>query len=197
MIPPTQGLKLWPSVESFYQRGTTPNEIWYALGDQNNTAFSTVTHSFGSLRATRFVVARTVIIDRLAFEVTTLAASGVGRCGIYRATSLTNQYPSALVVDAGEVSTATTGVKAATVATTLCPGVYWSCGLMGVANPGVRRFAVGCSDHGLGVTPALTGLQTNLSSSLSYQALPATFPAGATINAAASVVCLVAAMFSA
>ncbi len=63
-------------------------------------------------------------IDRLGIYVTTLHAAKVARLGLYD--SATDGRPGTLVVDGGEVSVATTGLKTVTVSASLVVGnVYW------------------------------------------------------------------------
>jgi len=70
-----------------------------------------------------FVAVRAMTIDRLAVHVTTAHAGKTCRLGIYSDDG--NGAPGDLVVDAGTVSVASTGVKAATIDEALTPGVYW------------------------------------------------------------------------
>lgn len=175
-----QGLRRWPSPTSFFQRGTTPNEIWYALGRQNQFAFDTTAYSATVFRAFPFVVSRTVKLDRLAFEVTTAAGSAVGRVGIYRATSLTNLMGSVLVVDGGEQDCSSNGIKSATVDVTLPPGAYLYCHLGGVATVTLRTAPIGSRQPVFGIQNTLTSGANSVEVGLAYQALPATFPATAT-----------------
>jgi hypothetical protein len=64
---------------------------------------------------------RQITLDRLAIGVTT-AAAGQARLGIYSADTF--WQPTALILDAGEVDTGTTGYKEITINLTLTPGLY-------------------------------------------------------------------------
>lgn len=192
---PAQGIQSWPSLTSFFQRGTSPNEIWYALGCQNQTAFSTQAWNLNNLSASLFEVSRTVTLDRIAFEVTTGGSAGsVGRCGIYRAASLSNFYPSTLVVDGGEKDTTSVAVHSTNVTVTLSPGSYWVCMLFGVAAPTLRR--ANSQGYELGSPSTLATLNSNLDVAFTYAALPATFPASASLVVGSRRI-LVGARFSA
>lgn len=74
-----------------------------------------------------------ITLDQLSVRVMTAAASGVARLGIAEATQ--DWQPGALVLDAGEVSTATTGHKAVAISQALEPGLYLGLVLCGVAAP--------------------------------------------------------------
>jgi len=68
-------------------------------------------------------IPRPLTIDRLAAEVTTAFTDQVYRMGIYN--NGTNNYPGTLLLDAGTVAAATTGVKAITISQALARGIYW------------------------------------------------------------------------
>lgn len=173
----------------YRQVGTSPLERWYVGGQGNATALTTGAPTVGVLRALPFVSTRGGTLDRIAVQVTTLIASGVGRCGIYAATSDVNLYPNARILDAGEILTSTTGLKAATINQVLTANtLYWLVYLAGTAAATIRCLAVaGCSallglDNALGAAPAI-GIQVNQA----YGALPATFPAGGSVITAVPI----------
>jgi hypothetical protein len=153
----------------------------------------------GKLVAVPFVVARACTIDRLSFEVTTGGSAGsVARCGIYRATSDTNIYPLNLVVDAGEFTTTTTGMKTATVSVALEPDIlYYAVYNTGVAAPSCRLIVGTGVGHFLGVPPTnLSDGSGVLIATSAYAALPSTFPTGVTPTGGAVTNAAVAARFS-
>lgn len=77
-----------------------------------------------TLYAGMFVIPRDMTFDRIAIHVQTAGAGGTkGRLGIYEVG--TNLYPGALVVDAGEVSVASTGVKSIVIDQSLTKGLYF------------------------------------------------------------------------
>jgi hypothetical protein len=144
---------------------------------------STITGAMAvdTLRAIPFVSTPSGTIGRFGFEVTTAAASSVGRCGIYTVVNSGALYPNALVVETGELSCATTGEKAVTTTTVLEPNtVYFAAFLFGTATPTVR---IHSSTH----CPQLFGVPSTFGSSVrasfsiaqAYGAIPLTFPSGA------------------
>ncbi len=68
-------------------------------------------------------IAGTMTFDQIVASCDTAVASSVFRLGIYG--SDTNGRPASLVLDAGTVSTATTGFKTITISQQLTPGIYW------------------------------------------------------------------------
>ncbi len=146
------------------------------------SATATLAASAGTLYAVPIFAPRFGTIDRIAYEVTTAGgAGGVGRQGIYAATSETNLYPSALVVDGGEHVVTSTGMKISTVAVTLEPDVlYWGVVLFGTNAPTVRTTAASetlWSPIGLDLATSTQIWDTMFTRSQTYGALPSTFPA--------------------
>lgn len=120
-------------------------------------------------------------IDRIAFEVTAAVASSNARAGIYEMAA--SGFPGALVVDGGEISTATTGVKEATVTVSnLKPGWYYFAFLASAAitvrinSNGNIGFSVGRPNST--TTDVTQGWYHNVS----YGGLPATFPTGSIVE---------------
>jgi hypothetical protein len=70
-----------------------------------------------------FQVWVTRTFDRIGVYVQTGQSSTSARLGIYSST--TANVPSALVLDAGTVSTTTNGAKEITISQQLTPGLYW------------------------------------------------------------------------
>lgn len=77
----------------------------------------------GKLYAVPFSVPRAITIDRIAIEVATAESGKSIRLGIYK--NGTNLYPGELLLDAGTVSGASTGLKAITISQPLSKGLYW------------------------------------------------------------------------
>jgi hypothetical protein len=159
----------------FHQAGVSPLEIWYPQSSHSG-AVGTAVPTVNTLICSPFF-GTTGILDRIQFEVTTLAAGGVARAGIYRATSRKNIYPDNLIVDGGEQSTASTGFKTSTISTQIYDSqLYWFCYLAGTLSATVRVTSI--------VYPGMFGCNFNvftgasLAFSFAYAALPATFPAG-------------------
>ncbi len=113
--------------------------------------------------------------DRIAVNVTT-AAAGNARLGVYADSGAV--YPGELVLDAGVVTTGTTGIRALTITQTLLPGLYWLARLQD-ATPSLQgltsaaMIALGSEDLGAAV---ITGYRL----ARTYgEGFPAPFPAGA------------------
>jgi hypothetical protein len=155
-------------------------EVWYCLGQLMNLNNTTQTFAANQITAYPFVApARGGTLDRIAFNVTT-AVAGNARVGIYDATSDSNLYPNALVVDGGSISTGTTGIKSATISVALTPGkLYWCVSLADAASS-VRALSAGSGNNILGYDNTLvTNPNRSLQAALTFGALPGTFPAGA------------------
>lgn len=177
-----------PAIEDTYYSahvqggsGITP---WYAFGSTNNSAYATVAVVANTLYGVPFVApARPgITLDRIAFNVTTLLA-GNGRCGIYDATSDTNIYPNALIVDGGSLSTGTTGVKSTTISQALTPGkLYWAV-YVGDAAATLRAHQGGTATMILGTASSLpVNPFRDLEVAFTFAALPSTFPASGTLT---------------
>lgn len=112
---------------------TTP-----VAGTQDN--LTTVATKLG---ASPFVVTRTISIDRIAIEVTTLALATVVRLGIYNDDG--SVFPGSLLLDAGTVDTSTAGLKTITISQTLSPGLYWLAAATGATSPELRAVTTNVS----------------------------------------------------
>jgi hypothetical protein len=179
--------------------GTTDMEIWYPCGQAyaaNAGTTSTGAMSVNTLYAVAFTAPRNSTIDRIAFEIVASQSTFFARCGIYKTVSNTNMYPGALVVDGGEFSTGTTGVKAATISTALPDCYYWAVFLTNATAATFRQLL----QHAplIGFTSALGDGTSNqfLTRAQTYGALPSTFPASPATKAGGGAP-LVAIRFSA
>lgn len=169
-----------------HQIGTSPLEIWYS-GMVIQASYSSGAIPIDAIRGYPLVVGRSGVIDRIAVEVTGNVATAVGRCGIYRATSIINLYPSSLVVESGELDVSSTGIKAVTVSAFLEAGLYWMVFLGGVANGNMRRPAVSGEAPLLGAPTTLGANPNNrIEATFAYAALPSTFPASAVMSTSAN-----------
>jgi hypothetical protein len=168
-------------VSGYRSKGSTLNQ-WYT-SPNTGTALTTGAGTVNVLRTIPFIVSKVMTIDQMEINVTTAGAGGTGnaRVGIYADNG--NNYPGALVVDAGAASTTSTGVKAFTAGmpVTLDPGLYWLAYVHDNATtaPTVRAFAVASLNPVLGYASTLpTNAQFGWSVSFTYAALPGTFTAG-------------------
>lgn len=139
------------------------------------------------LYAVPFFVGKKVTWTRIGIDVTASAGTNA-RLGIYKADG-TGGTPSTLVVDAGTVSTASTGIKEATISQALEVGMYWVTAVFD-NTPTVRGRTTGVSAHDFlsaimgGATPGTQDLLMHVAHA--FGALPSpygtlTFNAGATM----------------
>lgn len=100
-----------------------------------------------TLYAIPFLIVRPSSWDRIAIDVTTAAAGKSARLGIYR--SGDNLYPDSPLSDSeGEVSMATTGLKAVTIDIKLTKGLYWLA-VVSDGAPSLRRYGRGWTPLGV------------------------------------------------
>ena len=132
-----------------------------------------------------------LLVSELGVEVTTLGAGGSMRLGIYNANN--RWQPTTLVIEAGIVSIASTGVKTIAWGGTLPAGRYLGV-VLGSVTCNLRAAVVTGPAFGLGSAPGLGGnlIDNQLWQSLTYAALPASGPAwtnvqGATTGATCSL----------
>jgi hypothetical protein len=157
----------------YYKRhkGTSPYESWITA-PTTGTALTTGAIVANRLYAIPVPFAEVSRLDRLAINVTTLG-TGNARLGIYEDS---NAYPGKRLLDAGEVSIASTGVKALTISHLLAPGRKWLV-LVSNGTPTLRAFAVASLINLLGYDNTLgTAGIFGFYVSFTYAALPAAFP---------------------
>ena len=157
--------------------GTTLNR-WYT-SMLSGAALTTVAPTANVLRAFPFLVPNKMTLDQIAVNVTTLTA-GKQRLGIYSDNGSVG--PGALLLDAGEVDTGTTGVKAATISQAIPAGTLLWLAVVGNAAPTVRALPVGGGIALLGLDSTLgTNPGIGWTVAYTYGTLPATFPGSPTV----------------
>ena len=148
------------------------------------TALATLVVTANRFYAMPFFVPINFKVDRIAFNVTAQAAGQYARVGIYHDNGLI--YPGSLVLDGGEFVT-TSGIKETTISLVLFKGrLYWLV-FCASSTPTLRSIAVA------GLSAVFLGLDSTLPTApgvgyyyaWTYAALPAIYPAGATIHVAA------------
>jgi len=152
------------------------NAMWHASGILDRGAAAVVLAA-DTLYAVNFyeAVADTAIF--IAIEVTALSA-GSARLGIYADNGDT--YPGALVLDAGEVDTGTTGAKAIAITEALdADTLYWLV-ILASATPTIYGQATISSLGLIGATGLGTTQMAHWDVAQAYGALPANFPGGGT-----------------
>lgn len=161
---------------SAFRRTGSTRERWYTRPLTHTAQTTSGAVTSGRLYAIPFFVPRTITLDRIAINVTTLVASGKARVGIY---TDSNGEPGSLVAgtDVAELDTSATGVKASTVSVTLTAGsLYWLAVLFNNATNVVRGAAVAGMIDVLGSDNTLpTAAVTHLYVAQAYGALPASF----------------------
>lgn len=161
--------------------GTTPFEIWYPAVMYDETSFTTAAITGDTLYAWPWVSPRGGTLDRIAFENTATNAGAV-RLGIYAATSATNIYPGARVLESEFAAVmGTASAHANTISTVLTPSTLYWVVLLGSTTPTLRFVASTAMRNVLGLPSTLGATpRSALSPAQTYGALPSTFPAGAT-----------------
>jgi len=139
----------------------------------------TLSHPLNSIQTSLIYIPRSGTLDRIAFEVTTEDAGKVARVGLYNLGI--DGEPSTLLVDGGEVSIGSAGIKAAVISTAVTRGIYATVYLSN-GTAVLRSFGKTSLDP-LHWGQLATDLGDNLAimtTPLTYQALPATHTAGGT-----------------
>jgi len=169
--------------------GYPPGQVLYRSGTGvslaiNELAITTTGLAANTLRAFPWEVRSPLRLSNVSSEVTTLAAATSYRLGIYADTGLL--YPDSLIAnsDASVYDSSVIGVKTAALASNinLSPGIYWLV-VNASGAPVVRATPVGGITPLLGFNPAqgANSQRTCFTLAQTFGALPATFPAGATI----------------
>jgi len=109
----------------FTSTASSAASTYYKSPIFTSTASSAASTSYGHF--VPFYVHETTTFDRIAVQVTTGVAASTIKLAVYDSNA--DGRPSALVVDAGTVSGATSGFKAATISQTLSAGLYWLVGI--------------------------------------------------------------------
>lgn len=111
-----------PQLSSRYQSALYKFKSGYYYHSPSLQPDGTISHGVGDLIAAPFPVHSAMTFDRIGIEVTTSAASGVVRLGIY---GDSDGIPGSLILDAGTVDASTTGAKEITISQQLTPGMYY------------------------------------------------------------------------
>lgn len=150
----------------------------YYGGDVANPGVTTTfTVAANTLYALPFLLHRQSTFSDISAQVTTLHASNM-RLGIYANSSC---IPGDLILDAGEVSAGSTGIKDLTLGTyQMDPGIYWLASVY-AGTPTVRAAGFHTAAANMPDIMSIMGIatpgsfDTRLTASLTYGALPASF----------------------
>lgn len=172
------------NVDYAVRKGTSPpGKGWQLLGATVQGTSSAGVSAIDTIYAFPFVVPSSRRIAELLSEVTVAAVGGVMRAAIYNDNGGNGVigYPSTLVSDFGEKSTAVAAVLVwGGLSVKLYGGkYYWFAVTYGVATPTVRivtNFQTIC-----GVNSTISN-NRGISVALAYAAFPSTFPSGAAFS---------------
>lgn len=165
-----------PSIHVFRRKGTTENR-WYIGGMVAGGTMSTGAVVADNVYASPFMVGAPITLNDMGVNVVTGAALTNVRIGIYKDK---NNYPADLVVEAGEVATATSSTFASVALGTpqkLQPGLYWFT-IAVSGGPTLRYITTGqfVPLLGLNNTAGTTAPNTGWTHAFTYATLPSTFP---------------------
>jgi hypothetical protein len=169
------------SLNTYRQVGTNPVERWYLAGCVNSTDLGSGFATSTALYAVPQVFPTQVTIDKLSLVVTAVNSGVNARMGIYESVgSFTNTTPGVMVLDAGEVSIGTTGVKTLAISQTLQPNkLYYFCLIADSPGvpPNVRQLLRAGVFPLLGISTSFTQSQSQCwQGTMAYGPLPTNFP---------------------
>jgi hypothetical protein len=100
--------------------GVMSSAKWYEPLFNSST---TTAPGQNTLTAVPLYIPNALTLDRIAIDCGTGQVGGAGRIGIYSSDS--NDLPSSLVLDAGQVALTSSGIFPITISLALSPGLYW------------------------------------------------------------------------
>lgn len=170
-----------------------PDVHWVA-GDATCLALGGMTLTANIVQAVPFVLPRSATLSGLRMWVT-FSSGGRGELGIYANTDeAASDAPGILLAKTGSVAWNTTGEKGGnftTGALTLAPGrLYWAA-VASNGSPSVRAVPLGALASVMGRRTGTDTASTSVSISFSGGTLPATAPAGSTVDGVAPAIYLV------
>lgn len=162
------------------------SERWYVAGQEGALALVTGAPTSNVIRAMPIRRRQGAVVDKISINVTA-GVAGSARLGIYLAGGNGSQWPADLLLDAGEVETATNGVKTVSLNDQVIPrGAQAWAAVVSDAAPTIRCLPVAACWPIFGVDPDMgVAAGVGASATLAYGALPSTFPTagGAAISA--------------
>ncbi len=167
------------SIKGFWPRqtGTTPFDARTLFPQAQGSASA---YSADILYAGHFYSGRGGLIDRIGLKVTVAGAGGKkARVGIYNITSESNLYPNALLLDSGELAVDAVAVVEAVVSFVIPADQFLWVAYLTNGTPTVQGGA--CRPVMFWDSNYTEVLRLQVSQA--YGALPATFPAAATMSA--------------
>ena len=173
---------------SYYRKvGVTNYEAWYT-SPRAGKALSGSALTANRIYAMPFICPKAITLDRIGVYVSTLSTT-TARLGIYADSDL---YPGSLVLDAGTIDVTSTGAKTITISQALSANTLYWLVIVCAATPAIYCFPVDAVINVLGTSNALgTAQNAGLYATLTYGALPGTFPTtGLTMIMAAPIPCI-------
>lgn len=174
---------------SYYRKvGVTNYEAWFT-SPRAGTALAGTALVANRIYAMPFVCPKAITLDRIGVYVSTLSTT-TARLGIYADNG--NCYPGSLVLDAGTVDVTSTGAKTITINQALSANTLYWLVIVCAATPAIYCIPVAAVINILGHPSALgTAQHAGLYATLTYGALPGTFPTtGLTMITAAPIPCI-------
>ena len=165
-----------PADVSGFRRNGTTRPRWYTMALTTSAKSVSGALTSGRMYALPFIVPKSMTLDFLAVNCTTLGTAAHLRLGIYNDSG--NCEPGALLIDAGVADTSGTGVKTVACAQALSGGsMYWLAALSDNATHAFRAPVIAGIVNVLGDDVAFpTTHITHFYAAQSYGALPGTFP---------------------
>lgn len=162
------------------------SERWYVAGQEGALALVTGAPTANVIRAMPIRRRQGAVVDKISITVTA-GVAGNARLGIYLAADNGSLWPGDLLVDAGEVATATNGVKTISLNDQIIPrgAQAWAVIVTDAAST-IRCLPVAACWPIFGVDTTMgVAAGVGASATLAYGALPPTFPTagGAAISA--------------
>jgi hypothetical protein len=152
------------------------------------TGNSVTSYAANTLFAFPIRIRSSATFNQISSVVTTLAAGGLYRIGVYRDTG--SVYPGALVTgtDTGSYSSAAVGNPIGAVTFTLTPGLYWIVFLTNTATSVFRSIPTNAIANTLGEIGSNFAANSSISgyslAGFAFAALPTNFPALASFTVA-------------
>jgi hypothetical protein len=163
-------------IQSIYSGAFVPGN--YYMPHWYGAATAATNASVNVLATSVIVVPNTSTITSISIDLTAAAAAGgVARLGIYNSTN--TGTPNNLVVDAGTVSTTTTGVKELILSQSLDPGVYYlACVFQNNVTGLIYRYISSVSPYYYQSSnfPSSTAIPNSFVAGSISGSLPSTFP---------------------
>jgi len=174
--------------ETRNQLGTVYGDLPHVSGrfydSRIQSAFTTFTLTVNTLYAVPFYVPVATTYTTLAVEVTTLSVGKSVRLGIYNDST---GVPGSLVLDAGTISTTTTGAKTITISQLLAAGWYWLAAVCDSSVPVLRALSQTNALPAMGYTSGTdTTNHVGFSVAFTFAALPSTFTGGGAVMTTAA-----------